>query len=549
MVTVYLTEEAVDYLLDEFANCGFPETIDAEWTSDILLVYTDESLNVRCMKKGTVEGYQNTSRLFPPTFRNVRNEKIELAEKDLLGCRENLESFLNGESAIPGIPDDGDLTWLRLAVLLRRLVVPRVREHITDRDYTPDDDTSGVFFSCFEGELIDKTVKGKERPDLSYVYIDPETGELEEEPARFYEDELTEPQAFERVMRRLENRPQFVINPGGNGEKLELPAKFLDSYQSSRLVIDGMHRRSELNYRTAPVEFRRKDALWQHDLNASAERIYITVDTLMKLPEPEVPMKMIPDELLPEAVIEVIDADFTCIVEISGRNKENTKLSLYTRFGLPMMSPIRAEAGSIRDKAKSFLGDGLVASDGEGGLGDIAFSLLYGYKRILAVLIASEWFPKHGKNNDPQSGLLLEGNGDDIVIRRVSGKQRPDMICGGDEWQLGFWRPYDQDNEYEDIPVSEYIGLDAIKSLDRDPAEILKNKLTGDNAVTVLEAETAQGNPQAMKLLAARYAKGDGVSKDLKQALSLYEKAHMLLPDDADMEFEIFMLKMEIDDQ
>ena len=182
-------------------------------------------------------------------------------------------------------------------------------------------------------------------------------------------------------------------------------------------------------------------------------------------------------------------------------------------------------------------------------LGDIAISLLYGYKRILAVLIASEWFPKHGKNNDPQSGLLLEGNGDDIVIRRVSGKQRPDMICGGDEWQLGFWRPYDQDNEYEDIPVSEYIGLDAIKSLDRDPAEILKNKLTGDNAVTVLEAETAQGNPQAMKLLAARYAKGDGVSKDLKQALSLYEKAHMLLPDDADMEFEIFMLKMEIDDQ
>lgn len=384
---------------------------------------------------------------------------------------------------------------------------------------------------------------------MAYVHIDPETGELVEEPERFYEEEIIEPEKFDAVMRRLENRPRFVVNPEGNGDKLELPPDFLDAYQSSRLVIDGMHRKHALSDRIAPVEFRRKDALWQHDLNPSAERIFITVDTLMKLPEPDVQMKMISDALLPEAVIEVVDADFTCVVEIGGRNKENTKLSLYTRFGLPMMSPVRAEAGNIRDKAKSFLGDGLLASDGDGGLGDIAFSLLFGYKRILAVLIASEWFQKHGKSTDAQTGILVDADDGDIVIRMVSGKQRPDMICGGDEWQLGFWRPYERDDVYESPSVDEHISIETVEAFCRGPAETLKNQLTENNAVIMLEAETAQSNPQAMKMLAEKYAKGEDVPKDLRRALSLYEKAFVLLPDDDDLEFEIFMLKMEIDDQ
>lgn len=549
MVTLFISDEAVDYLLDEFRDNGFPEPLDAEWTQDILLVFVDESLNVRCRKNCADEEYQNTSRVFPPTFTYCRNEKVTLEEQKLASCSCNTESFINGKTVISGISSDENLNWLCLSILLRRLVIPYVREHITDRDYDPRDDKSGIYFFCLEGKLIDKSVKGRERPDLAYVHIDPETGELVEEPERFYEEEIIEPEKFDAVMRRLENRPRFVVNPEGNGDKLELPPDFLDAYQSSRLVIDGMHRKHALSDRIAPVEFRRKDALWQHDLNPSAERIFITVDTLMKLPEPDVQMKMISDVLLPEAVIEVVDADFTCVVEIGGRNKENTKLSLYTRFGLPMMSPVRAEAGNIRDKAKSFLGDGLLASDGEGGLGDIAFSLLFGYKRILAVLIASEWFQKHGKSTDAQTGILVDADDGDIVIRMVSGKQRPDMICGGDEWQLGFWRPYERDDVYESPSVDEHISIETVEAFCRGPAETLKNQLTENNAVIMLEAETAKSNPQAMKMLAEKYAKGEDVPKDLRRALSLYEKAFVLLPDDDDLEFEIFMLKMEIDDQ
>ncbi len=549
MVTLYITDEAVDYLLDEFNRKGFPEPLDADWTRDILLVYVDESLNVRCLRSGPDEEYQNTSRIFPLTVSYVRNEKVELEEQEIDKIRGNTGEYLNGKTAVAGISTDENLDWVRLAILLRRLVIPYVREHITDRDYDPSDDTSGIYFYCPDGQLEDKTVKGKERPDLAYVHIDPENGELVEEPARYYEDEIIASEMYDTVMSQLENRPHFVADPEGSGEKLELPANFLDAYQSSRLVISGMQRKREMSDRIAAIKFQRKDALWQHGLKASAERIFISVDTLMKLPEPDVPVKLIPDGLLPEAVIEVIDADFTCVVEISGRYKEKTLLSLYSRFGIPLMSPIRAEAGNVRDKSKMFLGDGLLITDGEGGLGDIAFSLLFGYKRILAVLIASEWFKKPGKSIGPQTGLLIEENDGDVVISRISGKQRPDMICGGDEWQLGFWRPYEQDEISEGPSVTERINLESVKLLDRDPIEDLKNQLDGKNAVTLLQTEIAQGNPQAMKLLAAKYVKGDGVPKNLGQALSLYEEAFTLLPDDDELEFEIFMLKMEIFDQ
>ena len=137
---------------------------------------------------------------------------------------------------------------------------------------------------------------------------------------------------------------------------------------------------------------------------------------MMKLPEVEIPLKRIPDELLPEAKVEIIDAAFTCIVEIDGANLRNTKLSLYNRFGLPLLSPVRAEAAGVCKGARSFLEDGHFASDGEGYLGDVAFSLLFGYKKILSVLIVSDWFGKHGRTENDQSGILISADDENIVI-------------------------------------------------------------------------------------------------------------------------------------
>ena len=81
--------------------------------------------------------------------------------------------------------------------------------------------------------------------------------------------------------------------------------------------------------------------------------------------------------------------------------------------------------------------------------------------------------------------------------------------------------------------------------MNRDPAELLGETL----CETDIEKEISQGNPQAMKLRAQQIlSRGSGVTEK-RQALALYEKAFELLPDDDDLEFEIFMLKMDLNDQ
>ena len=158
MVTVFMSDEAEDYLLEEFAENGFPDMPNAEWTSDILLEYVDSGMTVRIFKTEDVEGYVKTTRFFPPTLQEAEIEKPEIDEKALEECRYYLEEYLAGDKAIGGISTDEELSWLRHSILFRRLVAPRVREHIAGREYTPDDSTSGLFLSCEKGELRDEIV-------------------------------------------------------------------------------------------------------------------------------------------------------------------------------------------------------------------------------------------------------------------------------------------------------------------------------------------------------------------------------------------------------
>ena len=545
MVTVFMTDEAEDYLLEEFAENGFPDMPNAEWTSDILLEYVDSGMTVRIFRTEDVEAYMKTTRFFPPTLQEAEIEKPEIDEKALEECRYHLEEYLAGDKAIGGISTDEDLSWLRHSILFRRLVAPRVREHIAGREYTPDDSTSGVFLSCEKGELSDEIVYGEQRPDLTYGQVHPETGEVEIKKGRCYEDEISDGEGFDSVMRDLAKRPKYMMNPDGSGEKADLPAAILRAYQSSRLWLDGKHRRKLLSARTVPVEFKQDGFLLQRNLKQSAERIYISVDTLMKLPEADVPINRLPEEMLPEAVIEITDADYICVAEISGNIRVNTKLSLYTRFGVPLMSPFRAEAGNVGMGSGTFLGDGFIGADGEGYLDDVVYSLLFGYRKILGVMIASDWFSKHGKTEAPQSGLLIETAGDQIVIRRVCGTTRPELICGAGEGQIALWRPYRPDDDLNLPEIIEYVTVDDIAMVSEPPFFCS----AGINDVQALEQKTAEGDPRAMKQLAEKYAKGDGVTADPRKALALYEKAYALMPDDNDLEFEIFMLKMDIDNQ
>ena len=545
MVRVFLTDEAEDHLFDEFVEKGFPQMPDAEWTTSIRLDYVDAGTVVQSLKTEDVEGYIKTTLVFPPTLEETELEKPEFDEEALEGCRSCLESFLEGDKEVTGISTDEKQDWLRHSVLLRRLVVPYVREHIVNREYSPDDPTGGVFLFCEEGILHDDAVHGEQRPDLTYGQIDPETGEIVAKQGRYYEEEMSDGEGFALMMTELEKRPKFMMNPDGSGEKAELPASLLRAYQNSRLWLDGKHRRIVLSARTVPVEFKQDGYLLQRNLKQSAERIYISVDTLMKLPEPEVPINRIPEELLPETVIEITDSDYICIAEISGNIRVNTKLSLYTRFGVPLMSPIRAEAGNVGMGSGMLLGDGLIGADGEGYLEDVVYSLLFGYRKILGVLIAADWFAKYGRTDSPQSGLLINTEEDRIVVRRVCGKTRPELVCGAGEGQFALWRPYQPDDDINLPEIIEYVTAGEIAMV--SGASV--SNLADTDDIKVLERKTAEGDSQAMKLLAEKYAKGDGVAVNARKALALYEKAYSLMPDDNDLEFEIFMLKMDIDNQ
>ena len=209
------------------------------------------------------------------------------------------------------------------------------------------------------------------------------------------------------------------------------------------------------------------------------------------------------------------------------------------------MSPFRAEAGNVGMGSGTFLGDGFIGADGEGYLDDVVYSLLFGYRKILGVMIASDWFSKHGKTNTLQSGLLIETAGDQIVIRRVFGTTRPELICGAGEGQIALWRPYRPDDDLNLPEIIEYVTAGEIAMV--SGASV--SNLADTDDIKVLERKTAEGEPQAMKLLAEKYAKGDGVAVNARKALALYEKAYSLMPDDNDLEFEIFMLKMDIDNQ
>ncbi len=546
MITVFLTDEAEDLLTEQFEENGLPEEPEEEWTSDILIELTDICMVVRCRKTSEDdEEYQKAERFFPPTVNMRETEQLRVDEDALDGIHDQVKDYLDGELEVPGIPADEDHSWLRYFILLRRMLIPYIRKHIEDGSYDEEEERSGLYIFSSAGEIITRPVTGEERPELIYARFT-ETGELAEEPGKYYVDELFSGEKLKSAIKELENRPKY-LDIDGVGDRLDWPPQFLEQYQCGRLVFDGKLRKSELKSKVVPVTFRRKDFMWQHPQKTSAEWIYVSVDTLLKLPETDIPVKRIPTELLPETTVEIIDSAFTCIIETDGPNMKNTMLSLYNRFALPMLSPVRAEAACVCEGIKSFLEDGHFASDGEGYLGDVAFSRLFGYRKLLGVLIAADWFGRHGKTDNDQAGILIETDGEEIVARRVTGKKRPELICSAPEDEHVSYRPYQKDDEVDEPEVVERLSAQEILDLNRDPAEILCEKFRNNEENHELEKEIAQGNPQAMKLLAKQLLQGEPSTEKKKLALSWYEKAAALLPDDDDLEFEIFMLKLDIE--
>ena len=293
MITVFLTNEAQDVLLEQLEEDGFQMQKEAPWASDLLLELTEICMSIRCRKAGSRELYEKAERFFPPTVNMRESEEITFSESDLDEIHVQVEAFLAGEAEVPGIPTDEEHNWLRNSILFRRLVLPYIQKHLDDGSFQEQRENSGIYIYCEDDEIMTQSVSGEERPELTYARLT-EEGMLVEEPGRYYDDELQDTEKLKSAIRELENRPQY-LDIEGEGDQAEWPPMLLEEYQCGRLLLDGRLKRSELGDQIVPVSFKREDFLWQRPSRASTETIYLTVDTMMKLPEVEIPLKRIPD--------------------------------------------------------------------------------------------------------------------------------------------------------------------------------------------------------------------------------------------------------------
>ena len=117
MITVFLTNEAQDVLIEQLEEDGFQMQKEAQWTSDLLLELTEICMSIRCQKAGSRELYEKAERFFPPTVAMRESEEITFSERDLEEIHCQTEAFLAGEAEVPGIPTDEEHNWLRNSVL------------------------------------------------------------------------------------------------------------------------------------------------------------------------------------------------------------------------------------------------------------------------------------------------------------------------------------------------------------------------------------------------------------------------------------------------
>ena len=58
MITVFLSNEAQDVLIEQFEENGFQVQEETQWASDILLELTEICMSIRCHKTGKQELYR-----------------------------------------------------------------------------------------------------------------------------------------------------------------------------------------------------------------------------------------------------------------------------------------------------------------------------------------------------------------------------------------------------------------------------------------------------------------------------------------------------------
>ena len=113
MLTIFLTNEAQDLLIDEFREDGFSELPLVKQPKALLLEFTEISITVLCENQGASEKYRHAVRFFPPTVNMEDEISLTVSDNEFQDIHEQVDEFLSGETELTGIPADGNYHWLR----------------------------------------------------------------------------------------------------------------------------------------------------------------------------------------------------------------------------------------------------------------------------------------------------------------------------------------------------------------------------------------------------------------------------------------------------
>ena len=463
MHTLYVRVEDITALSEHASKCAIRET-DAplECNNGVRLEFVSLAFTCICKSDANGELYKIKARTLPENLTSVKEYRLPIIQLPV-GIIQNPKTFLNGETSIQGIPVDSDGMMLRLAVLVYHLILPYV--HITDDSGYMHERNCGFQLETEDGIKLTSVV-GMERPNLTYMQLDSENGNVIQKEGRFYADEFATPE--ENVWEYIGGADSFsatkTVKGLGADENVSIPVvgdEAIALRRISQLINHGKSLRLK-----SSLTFRIQEELLVNSLGPDGEdralRLFVSTEDLINIPTYNCRMADICG-CFKKVRLEIIDAPITAEMNFEIPVKTAVTLRTYLRNSIKIFSEVSSEV-VVNNASDYLLKSGKALLSGTGDAGNIAWAVITGLCGMLAGLVDSKWIERHSVNNNSTTILkaeLIDGN---IRFRHIPGKFRPDLICKG---LTGFemFRPY-----------SDEFGKDCLLS----PENILQEAENGD---------------------------------------------------------------------
>ncbi len=531
MKTVYIDAAALAVLKKTAMDTDYPQTVLRQKPGELRLVLTEQPLEIKLKTEGKRAVFSVSYRTMPLHLTDDCRFSVPLSVLEKL--RKQLPLLLEEGKRIACWKSDSPVE--KLAVFLTEAFT----FWLGDSAF-PDCGDGILLLSGDPPEL--RTVQGDERPELAFFRIDPGSGEPETCFFRLYDETPSMKNAVDFRGGKIISITKTVTDPK-TGEKKSVPVFGAEARATQALLAlqDEGHNIEE-NWKGQLVfEEEGAEETLGHDAEARASaRLFVSSEDLLKLPTLPFPPRLLPEALRVNFLLELTDAAITARVQ-TDKEKRRTELTVFRRIAVNMFSPAVARMQYQRANSREFFFGGSLEISGSKINGYIALALAAGYKKLAGLLLAADCADK--LQTDTASGILLSVDGETVSIFRVSGTERP-ALPGFIANTFQISRPYADEKDGQGYRT--LLAEIALEALGRTSlAEGVRKEAADDSLETLLE-KAARKDPEGLKQLGKRYETGDGVEQDQQKALALYRQAQALLPDDKDLEFDIFMLEMII---